>query len=61
MTIYPAKYLPRPVTLLLRLCDTEPITDGCIPTLDREPAGDNSRRANQLKVSKAEFLDVQYQ
>ena len=39
----------------------ETITDGCIPTLDCEPAVDNSRGANQLKVSKVEFLNVQYQ
>ena len=49
------------MTLLLRLCDLEQITDGCIPALDREPAVDNNCAANQLKALKAEFLNVQYQ
>ena len=49
------------MTLLLRVCDLEQITDGCIPTLDREPAVDNNRSPNQVKASKAEFLNVQRQ
>ena len=44
----------------LRLCDLEQIPDGFIPTLDREPAVDYNRDANQLETSKADFLSVQH-